>query len=765
MSPQTYLPIFELLLRHGVEPAPAKSIAMNELRNWELDDLGMIFKKVKRPSLDFCPFRSAKHETNIDDNSDQNDSDRPFYLERWWSGLFETPTRWVSPPREMMERSVREEAALCVNAAGQWSLRASGYVALSHVWIEGLQRNRSHDGLEQTKVDRIFKTLERVNIDAEWIWTDVLAIPAGGDATKNVKDEMLTTDIINMLPSIYARADAVIILDALTLQLYTDDVLDVAVILLCGKWVTRVWTYQEIKLASHALIITANDFFVYQDVIDRLKALEEQNRLRFHALCLFFAIMGKNDAAGLSLTDIAYGCTSRKSGHDVDYARAFFPVLGLKWEFGMTREQGMEMIYRSQKHHATRLAAFYGAPRLSMQPAWAPAYLTGLEGQIRAPMDWAERGVEGDWFVLKICKVVKTFTRLGKHVINLDVNCSECRLVQCVLSETESEVVVKAVQTAIERGQAFILSSVPFAESGVRQFASSVLIAEKAKVRDPERFEVAVHCAALITNPGTHIDQKISVFIRHGNPNVDGDLENLFLYQDSQNYESSRQSDLQQEDENVLHAAVRKGDLTLVQALLEKNESVISFDPDGWTPLHVAAGRGEVDILKALLKRDPNVDVLGEGVYKYTPLSWAAKNGQAQSVPVLHEHGADINAKDDSGWTPIMIAALECHGETVRELVAAGADPDYLNGFKGQGTPLTIAGGMANASPTVKVLINAGADTHASKNPAGCTPLHRAAEYGDDDVVSYLIQRDAVLDAKNTQLTGPRFVTPSREVI
>lgn len=123
----------------------------------------------------------------------------------------------------------------------------------------------------------------------------------------------------------------------------------------------------------------------------------------------------------------------------------------------------------------------------------------------------------------------------------------------------------------------------------------------------------------------------------------------MLLYWDSQNYESTRQSNLQQEDESVLHAAVWKGDLTLVQALLEKKDSVISFDVDGWTPLHVAAAKGEVDILQVLLKKNPDVDVLGEGIHKSTPLSCAAKNGQAQAVRVLHEHRADTNAKDDSG--------------------------------------------------------------------------------------------------------------------
>ena len=735
-------------MRYGVEPARAKSLAMGELRNWELSDLDAIFKKVKRPSLDFCLFRSLNDVSELDKNSSERGEATPFSFRDWWPSLFVTPTKWVSSPREKMESSVHMGAALCVNAAGQWSLRKSGYVALSHVWIEGLERDQTHDGLEEKKVTRIFQTLKRVNIDAEWIWTDVLAIPAHGDATTNIKDEMLTTDIINTLPEIYSNADSVIILDALTLQLHAENVVDVAVVLLCGRWASRVWTYQEIKLASHAIIVTANTSFVFQTVIDSLRNLMEQDRSRYHALHLFYAILAKNDAVGLSLTDIAYACASRKSGHDVDYARAFFPVLGLKWEFGMTREEGMQKIYRSQKHHATRLAAFYGAPRLSIRPGWAPSYLTGLEGQIRDPMVWAERGIQGDWVVFKICKIMTTFTRLGRHVLNLDVECPENRYMQCMLSDRETEAVVRAVQTAIEGGRAYVLSSTPSTEDGVREFASSVLLAEKAEVRDQRRFEVAVHCAALITNPEKRSGEKLSVFIRHGNPNVDNDLENMFLYQESLTSEAGRQSDPQQEEENVLHAAVRNGEISRVRALLENKESVVSFDPEGWTPLHVAAARGEVEIMKALLQKKLDVDVLGRGVYKYTPLAWAARHGQAQSVRILCENGANVNVKDEIGWAPIMLAALECHVEAVQELIAEGADPDYLDGFTWQGTPLTIACEKLNALPTVKVLLEAGADVNAPKNPTGGTPLHRAAEIGDEDVLSYLIQHNSTVDAK-----------------
>lgn len=65
---------------------------------------------------------------------------------------------------------------------------------------------------------------------------------ASRDTTTNIKNEMLTTDIIDILPSIYTKADSIIALDALTPQLHADGVFDIAVSLRCGKWVTRIWT-------------------------------------------------------------------------------------------------------------------------------------------------------------------------------------------------------------------------------------------------------------------------------------------------------------------------------------------------------------------------------------------------------------------------------------------------------------------------------------------------------------------------------------------
>lgn len=47
-----------------------------------------------------------------------------------------------------------------------------------------------------------------------------------------------------------------IVLDALVLKLKSSDPVDIAVCLLCGRWRTRMWTYQEARLAFSTKILT-----------------------------------------------------------------------------------------------------------------------------------------------------------------------------------------------------------------------------------------------------------------------------------------------------------------------------------------------------------------------------------------------------------------------------------------------------------------------------------------------------------------------------
>lgn len=533
--------MFELLMRHGVESQQARSTSISQLRNWEVDDVETILEKVKRLSPEYCLFKSDEVKPSKPPPTDPEDPWQPIY--KIWPTLWATKPIPISPLRAMVEQSARDGTALCVNVDGEWSLRSEGYCALSHVWIEGLHRDEKIGGLEKTKITKVFELLKRAGLSSEWIWTDVLVIP-GGWPTQSLADEMLTVALINSMPQVYGRAEAVLIVDATVLQLHSTDPVEVAVALACGKWATRVWTYQEIKMADRAVVVTATGGIEFADMISRLKSLTISDKPRYNQLYLWTAIMAKSDLHRLTIRDLIAACAQRKSGMDIDYARAFFPVLGLKWTSGMTREQGMQMIYRHVPNNSVAIAAFAGSPRMKLNPGWAPSYLTNLEGIGSEHLKWEQRGIRGEWHILKIKKVLGTTgPRYGKIGLNLEVESNITPTLQCICGPNEEIEVIEAVKAMIDAGRGYILSVNTFATFS-KEWARPVLIVEKADTELYHGMEVVAHCAAVIGSPGEHREEKVSLLIRHGNPNVDQDLPNRMRYFYEQGFVKKKRTNL-----------------------------------------------------------------------------------------------------------------------------------------------------------------------------------------------------------------------------
>ncbi|MCG8339741.1 MAG: ankyrin repeat domain-containing protein [Cytophagales bacterium] len=95
-------------------------------------------------------------------------------------------------------------------------------------------------------------------------------------------------------------------------------------------------------------------------------------------------------------------------------------------------------------------------------------------------------------------------------------------------------------------------------------------------------------------------------------------------------------------------------------------------------------------------------------------------------VSLLLAAGADVNAKNSKGDTPLHEAAKGGLVEVMRVLIGAGADVNAEN--KRGNTPLhTLArnAGLESHTKAIKVLIDAGADVNA-ENYGGDTPLQRA---------------------------------------
>jgi ankyrin repeat protein len=93
-------------------------------------------------------------------------------------------------------------------------------------------------------------------------------------------------------------------------------------------------------------------------------------------------------------------------------------------------------------------------------------------------------------------------------------------------------------------------------------------------------------------------------------------------------------------------------------------------------------------------------------------------------IIILLEAGADINAKDDLGWTPL-VWALRRTPEVITILLNAGADINSQDKL-GQ-TPLINAARTSQNPEVVTILLRAGADAKAKDN-AGKTAFNYAKD-------------------------------------
>ena len=163
-------------------------------------------------------------------------------------------------------------------------------------------------------------------------------------------------------------------------------------------------------------------------------------------------------------------------------------------------------------------------------------------------------------------------------------------------------------------------------------------------------------------------------------------------------------------DARVAEAAMR-GDADAVRALLKDGVDVNSAQGDGMTALHWAAMKDNVQLAEMLLYAGANVKATTR-MGGYTPLTLAAKNGNAAMIAALVKGGADVNSTTSTGVTPLMLAAQSGRADAVKTLIDSGANVNAKETVRDE-TALMFAA-TNNRTDAMAVLLKHGADVKAS---------------------------------------------------
>jgi ankyrin repeat protein len=138
---------------------------------------------------------------------------------------------------------------------------------------------------------------------------------------------------------------------------------------------------------------------------------------------------------------------------------------------------------------------------------------------------------------------------------------------------------------------------------------------------------------------------------------------------------------------------------------------------------------------------DDGADVNARDAQGNTPLILASFYAGPECVKLLVEKGADVNAANKAGATPLIRAATSF--DKARLLVAAGANVRVRTALGN--SPLILAARRAGNSRTVQLLLERGADA-TERSDAGISPIISAAASGDLETARLLLAAGAKAD-------------------
>jgi len=122
-----------------------------------------------------------------------------------------------------------------------------------------------------------------------------------------------------------------------------------------------------------------------------------------------------------------------------------------------------------------------------------------------------------------------------------------------------------------------------------------------------------------------------------------------------------------------LWMAAQRGNPQMIAPLLAAGANAAAALPTGETVLMRAAWTGTAEVVKMLLAHGAAVNVPGTPRGQ-TALMWAISQRHSEVARLLLEHGADIQARSTTGFTPLLFAAREGDVESARILLDKGAN-------------------------------------------------------------------------------------------
>lgn len=190
-----------------------------------------------------------------------------------------------------------------------------------------------------------------------------------------------------------------------------------------------------------------------------------------------------------------------------------------------------------------------------------------------------------------------------------------------------------------------------------------------------------------------------------------------------------------------IQQAAQNGHVEVVKILLEAGVQVDphmdSYDIEMPSPLWLAAQGGHVELVELLIRKGAYVN-FSVHPSKRLPIHAATEDGHTETVHLLIINGADIDAREEDGWSPLAIAANQNHIGVVNLLLEHNAN---VNAEGEDGVTALWLASQEGHVQVIQELLDKGAKSIATRSDQR-RPIHQAARFGHLEAVKLLLKHD-----------------------
>ena len=205
---------------------------------------------------------------------------------------------------------------------------------------------------------------------------------------------------------------------------------------------------------------------------------------------------------------------------------------------------------------------------------------------------------------------------------------------------------------------------------------------------------------------------------------------------------------------NLIEHFGEGGDMEAVQLLLDRGAQQhkgaqrttlqnASYRSNLETQIYIAAYRGEVETMRLLLENGADVNAQG-GTYG-NALQAAVYNCKVEAIQLLLDNGAEVNAQSGKFGNPLQAAASIGNVEAIQLLLDSGAE---INAQGGRFYNALQAAARFGNVEAIQLLLDSGAEINAQGGELG-NALQAAAYCGKVEAIQLLLDNGAEINAQH----------------